>query len=84
MAKNMKAASAFDVTSIIPEKESKIKESTPAVQQKRRVVKRETKSKRVNLLVRPSVYDALVEKADYEGVSVNELVNNFMEQIIKN
>lgn len=49
----------------------------------RRTIKRETKSKRINLLVRPSVYEAVVAKAEAEGVSVNELINSFMEKLVK-
>ena len=35
----------------------------------------ETKSKRVQLLVQPSVYEAVKAKAKAEGISINEAVN---------
>lgn len=88
MAKSVKATSAFDVTGIIPEtpakKDVETKEPVSVcVPAERMHIKRETKSKRINLLVKPSVYEAIVEKASEEGVSVNTLINDFMEKILE-
>ncbi len=88
MAKSVKATSAFDVTGIIPDnsekKEGDVQRPVSVrVSAERTLSKRETKSKRINLLVRPSVYEAIVNKANEEGVSVNTLINDFMEQILE-
>lgn len=40
----------------------------------------ETKSKRVQMLMQPSLYNSIKEKAEKEGVSVNEM----MHEILKN
>ena len=37
--------------------------------------KRETKSKRLNLLIKPSLHEALVAKAESMDLSVNEAIN---------
>ena len=37
--------------------------------------KRETKSKRVNLLIKPSLYEALAAKAETMDLSINEAFN---------
>ena len=39
----------------------------------------ETKSKRLNLLIRPSVYTALQEKAAEQGTSINNLINDILQ-----
>lgn len=39
----------------------------------------ETKSKRLQLLIRPSLYDAIKNKSDQTGESVNELINKALE-----
>lgn len=43
----------------------------------------ETKSRRMQLLVQPSLYDAIKAKATAEGRSVNELVHSILEATIK-
>lgn len=43
----------------------------------------ETKSKRVQLLVKPSVYDEIKKYCDLREVSVNDLINQLLEQLIK-
>lgn len=43
-------------------------------------VNKESRSKRVNLLVKPSVYKAVQKKAKKLGVSVNECMNQLLEQ----
>ena len=40
----------------------------------------ETKSKRVQMLMQPSLYNAIKEKAEQSGISVNEM----MHEILKN
>lgn len=35
----------------------------------------ETKSKRINLLIQPSLYDAIKDKASKQGISVNEYIH---------
>lgn len=43
----------------------------------------ETKSRRLQLLVQPSLYDAIKAKATAEGISVNELVHTILEAAVK-
>lgn len=43
----------------------------------------ETKSRRMQLLVQPSLYDAIKARATAEGRSVNELVHAILEAAIK-
>lgn len=43
------------------------------------VVKKETKSKRLQLLVYPSIYEACKRKADSTGESVNEIINEILK-----
>ena len=50
-------------------------ETRPPYQRK----SREYKSRRLQLLLRPSLHDALKERADAEDISVNELVNSLLE-----
>lgn len=61
-----------------PDANTTTSKSVPA----KRIIKRETRSKRVNLLVKPSTYEAVVAKAEECGVSVNELINSYMEEIL--
>lgn len=89
MAKNKTNTGIFDVSDLAETAQKQINKinaqpsSMTSEPTKRRTIKRETKSKRVNLLVRPSVYEAVVRKAETEGVSVNELINSFMESIVE-
>ena len=39
----------------------------------------EKKTRRLQLLLKPTVYDAIKAKADEEGVSVNELIGSILE-----
>lgn len=41
---------------------------------------REPKSERLQLLIRPTTKAAIKAAADREGVSVNELINNILEE----
>lgn len=43
----------------------------------------ETKSRRMQLLVQPSLYEALKARATAEGLSVNELVHSILEDVLK-
>lgn len=43
----------------------------------------ETKSKRVQILIQPSVYEAVKEKARAEGISTNEAINQALKQYVK-
>ena len=42
----------------------------------------ETKSRRLQLLVQPSLYERLKKRANAEGVSVNELVNSILDDVL--
>ena len=42
----------------------------------------ETKSKRLQLLIQPSLHEKLKTKARAEGISVNELVNNILQDAL--
>lgn len=46
-------------------------------------LREESKSKRVNLLMRPSVYEAAKAAADREGLSFNALVNHLVEDYLE-
>ena len=45
--------------------------------------RRETRSKRLNLLITPSLYDALSAKADELDISFNEACNLAFEHFVK-
>jgi len=45
--------------------------------------KNETKSKRLNLLIKPSLYAELLEKCDDLGISANEFINISLEFALK-
>ena len=63
----------------IPEQELNVAPA-PARAVRRR---RETRSKRLNLLITPSLYDALSVKADELDISFNEACNLAFEQFLK-
>ena len=42
----------------------------------------ETKSRRLQLLVQPSLYEAIKARATAEGLSVNELVHTLLEDVV--
>ena len=42
--------------------------------------KEETRSKRVNLVVKPSVYNMAKAKCDSINISINECINQFLEK----
>ena len=43
----------------------------------------ETKSKRVQILVQPSVYEAVKKKAGAGGISVNEAINTALKEYVE-
>ena len=43
----------------------------------------EKKSRRLQLLLQPSIYDAVKRRAEGEGVSVNDLINTILEDATK-
>ena len=43
----------------------------------------ETKSRRLQLLLTPSLYEAVREKADLERVSVNEMINTILSDAVR-
>lgn len=45
--------------------------------------KPESKTKRVNLLIRPSLYERMKKRADREYVSVNEQINQYVEEMLE-
>ena len=45
---------------------------------------RETRSKRVNLVIKPSVYEMAKKKCGAMNISFNECVNQFLENWIQN
>lgn len=45
--------------------------------------KTETKSKRISFLVKPSVHEKAKAKSKEIGVSLNEVINSFLEEFIK-
>ena len=86
MSKNKGTAAFFDGELFNPSADAQaeaeeIKKDIFAVSIKKQ---RETKSKRVQLLVKPSVYQSISDIADVEGISVNELINIVLERIIEN
>ena len=50
--------------------------------QRREAQPKEKKSKRLNLLIRPSIFEELKKVADAEGASVNDLINSIIEDFI--
>lgn len=76
-------------------KEEKVEEKVPEVREikeVREVVSNfraaplifETKSKRFNMLIRPSIYASLKEMSMNRGTSVNDLINTIVESYIEN
>jgi len=50
---------------------------------KQNTVDEETKTKRLNLLIKPSVYEQFKKVATMEQDSVNNLINNIMENVVE-
>ena len=45
-------------------------------------LKPESKTKRVNLLLRPTIYEIAKKKAEAKGISFNDYVNNLLQEDI--
>lgn len=91
MAKTAQAKNAFDVTGIITDKNAK-KEQTININNKHKQhttnagfsiekPQREIKSKRVNLVLQPSLYEKAQEVARDNGISFNEMITQMLRQI---
>lgn len=91
MAKTAQAKNAFDVTGIITEKNAK-KEQTININNKHKQgtaaagfsiekPQREVKSKRVNLVLQPSLYEKAQDVAKANGISFNEMITQILQQI---
>lgn len=70
-----------------PEKRPSSSSSTPQrAPQARRALPQfdeETKSRRLQLLLTPSLYDAIKDQANREGRSVNELINSILKDAMR-
>lgn len=66
-----------------PAKQPKETASAKADQVKIVYIKQESKTKRVQLLVRPSTLEQAKAAADKMGISINELINQALEKFIK-
>lgn len=47
------------------------------------VIKRESKTRRMQILVRPSLRDGVAKAAEEIGISVNDLMNRIMEEYLE-
>lgn len=56
------------------EKVKKIKSSNPMA-----TIKKENKTKRVNLLVKPTTHKIAIEECEKLGISLNEAINQLLE-----
>lgn len=59
------------------------KQHTPNTDTAPNTADEETKSKRLNLLVKPSVYEQFKKVATMQQDSVNNLINNIMENVVE-
>lgn len=66
-----------------PEKAGRVKTTDAPEGFKANPLYVETKSRRMQLLVQPSLYEAIKARALKEGQSVNELVHSILEAAIK-
>lgn len=48
-----------------------------------RTEKAETKSRRLQLLLKPSVYEGIKQIAEDSALSVNDLINQILEEVLK-
>lgn len=85
MARNKENRGVFDVADLakqtmvnIESRQTDVSIPAPASRKRRASSNRELKSKRLNVVLRPSVYDKLVAAADADGRSVNA----FLEKLI--
>lgn len=85
MARSKENRGVFDVADLaeqtrvnIESRQKDVSVPAPAPKKRRTSSRRELKSKRLNVVLRPSVYYKLVEAADADGRSVNA----FLEKLI--
>lgn len=45
--------------------------------------KPESKTKRMNILIKPSLYERMRKRADREYISVNEQINQYVEEMLE-
>lgn len=57
--------------------------TTTAIPEGYRVVYVEKKSKRLQLLIQPSLYDLLKKRADAEGSSVNDTIHRILDDALR-
>lgn len=57
--------------------------STPAEQQERVFTKPEPKNRRVNILIKQSLYDRMKKRTDTEYISMNEQINQYIDEELK-
>lgn len=67
-----------------PKKRSRKAQATPLQAEKpmRAPQGREAKTRRLQLLLTPSLYEAVKERADSEGLSVNETISELLQQAL--
>lgn len=89
MAKNVQRETKFPglmknvpTTTTTPEHEDVYKHEYEYKHEHEYAPKKETRTKRVNLLIRPSVYDRLDHYAKVKGVSRNSLIENLLEELL--
>lgn len=67
-----------------PEEEPQpVEENTPKVSSTRTKISKETKSRRLQLLIRPSVYQAIKDMAEQEETSINNLINSILMDAVR-
>ena len=63
--------------------ELEAKENSSSVPMKRNPEYIETKSKRVQMLMQPSLYNSIKEEAEKEGISVNEMMHTILKNHVE-
>lgn len=66
------------------EKQLEVQPLEQSVPMKRNPEFIETKSKRVQMLMQPSLYDAVKAKAKLKGISVNEMMHEVLKAYVEN
>lgn len=72
-----------EIAYIIIKSTDQQKESENTTQRRKHRQKEETKNRRMQALVKPSLYNALKAIAERDGISVNEALNEAIEDYIK-
>lgn len=65
-----------------PEQETPLRD-TPLQAAKRAPQGREAKTRRLQLLLTPSLYEAVKERAEAEGISVNETISELLQTALR-